>query len=295
MEPCVHEVWSPWGDFDEAELIRACDEAEHGYEVQKRAREIDEDIFFDDDNNGDTTIQHRSRLRKKTKKTKKKNNKYEEDEEDEDDLSDFIVDDDNKEEYQEQSGDELIDPYLARIQAGHDPCAQADDLSFDAHELEKMVKADPCFRVRLLPSLPDVPSAAKLIYRVATDGPAHHDRVLVPKICELCGIDYNKYVQYDKEKRHLKIVHTGFNVKPSWKFDFGYKGRQSYCICNQKHDKIRFCSFMTSDDKLYYFQIGGICHRYMGNGINVDYVDMTDHLTKKRLEEFMKSDQACKR
>ena len=118
-------------------------------------------------------------------------------------------------------------------------------------------------------------------------------RVLVPKMCELCGIDYNKYVE--KEKGHLKIVHNGFNVANSWKFDFVDKGWQAYCICNQKHNLIRFCSFTTSDDKLYYFQIGGTCRSYMGNGMHVDYFDITDSLTKKRLDKFMKSDQVCKR
>ena len=152
-----------------------------------------------------------------------------------------------------------------------------------------MVKADPCLRVRLLPSLPEIPPGAKLIYRVARDGPPSHDLVLIPKICEICGIDYNTYVKKDKEKGHLKIDHSGFNATKSWMFDFKKKGWQSYCICNQTHELIRYCSFMTSDSKLYYFQIGGTCHEYITGGMDVEYYDITDNLTRKRLKNFMDS------
>ena len=289
-----------WGDFDEAELIRSCDEAEHRYKVQNRAREATveyEDIFFDDDNNdnNDNNIQHRFKRLRKNHKDGMENEGYGledigdlDDEEDDDDLDGFIRYDDNEDEYQEESGDdESTDHYLARIQAGHDPCAQADDSSFDSQELEKMVKDDPCLRVRLLPSFPHIPPGAKLIYRVATDGPANHDRVLVPLICKLCGIDYNKHVEYDKDKGHVKIVHSGFNVAMSWKHNPVNKKWQSYCICNQTHQLINFCSFTTSDNKLYYFQIGGTCYSYITNGMHIDYHDITDSLTKKRLEKFM--------
>ena len=150
------------------------------------------------------------------------------------------------------------------------------------------MKADPCLRVRLLPSLGNIRLGAKLIYRVTPDGPPSHDRVLIPKICEICGIDYNTYVKHDKEKGHSNIDHSQFNVTQSFMIDLGKKGWPSYCICNQKHKLIRFCSFVTSDEKFYYFQIGGTCHSYITGGMmDVHYCNITDRRTKRVLKEFM--------
>jgi len=66
MEPCEHEARSPSDD----EFIRACDEAVHRYEVEKRARETtveDEDIFVDDDSGADNIQRQFKRLCKNHK------------------------------------------------------------------------------------------------------------------------------------------------------------------------------------------------------------------------------------
>ena len=145
--------------------------------------------------------------------------------------------------------------------------------------VDERVRADRKLKIRDLSHLPDMEFGAKLIYRINTSGMPSHDDVLIPKIRQICGIA-KKFEMWNKLKGHKQIVHESFGTANCWKFQMG-NGWKNYCICNKMHGFIRLCSFVTKDEKLYYFQIGGTCYSYISDGDTIDYASYDDpHLIK---------------